>query len=99
MKHLTTSQKKEFLTILLLNGQPAAQQFLDEKERQGGWFAALPFEMRLAVLRFLPFEFHGRSIPIEYAEVIGACLQCCQDENENFAKCLEDGKAKIQTVS
>lgn len=99
MKHLTTDQKREFLTIFLLNGKEAAQQFLDEIEQQGGWFAALSFEMRLAILRFLPFDYHGRQIPIEYGEVIAACLQCCQNEDENFAKCLEDGKAKIQTTS
>lgn len=99
MKHLTTNQKREFLTILLLNGKAAIQQFLDEIKRQGRWFAALPFEMRLAILRFLPFEYHGREIPIEYGEVIATCLQHCQNENENSANCLEDGKAKIQTVS
>lgn len=99
MKHLTTIQKKEYLTILLLNGKAAAQQFLDEIKQKGGWFSALSFEMRLAVLRFLPFEYHAREIPIEYGQVIAACLQCCQDEDENFAKCLEDGKAKIQTAS
>lgn len=99
MEHLKNSQKREFLTILLLHGKEAAQQYLDEIERQRGWFAVLPLDMQLAVLRFVPFEHHGRQIPIEYAEIIGHCLQCCQDENENFAKCLEEGKRKIQTAS
>lgn len=92
-KEITPAQKREYLIILLRDGNDAAQIYLDEVTPKGNWLLTLPDETQDEVLRFVNIVGLG----LEQNNII---FECAKYTGDALIKCFDEGREKIlNTVS